>query len=303
MDLSVSVQPNPLTAGITPELVDPVSPLTFVVTDDEGNPVDLSRGVPDASGSNLVENEDIWNHLFKDPHPDPLPEYYWLRTDLHNDDGTRINNRRLYSTASKPFQPIAIDFTLAKDGKYAFRGFCANDEGSFDVFIYTPDRKHAAKATVNVVLPTVEYSIVNTEDQAGTAFDTPGAPDFLLTAADNRLYRITVSVKNAQGLLLKGITRGVSTCGGGIKNTARFTPFSTRPASFDFTERDRYLFAEHFLQDLYPYMLHIGYDFNDNGKVDVRNSELYTLGAFRHTQNRRATYSWSSILQHHPLSL
>jgi hypothetical protein len=286
MDLSVSVQPNPLTAGVTPELVDPVSPLTFVVTNDEGNPVDLSIGVPNERGIRTVKNEDIWNHLFKDPHPDPLPEYYWLRTDLHNDDGTKISNRRLYSTPTSPFQPISIDFTLAKDGKYAFRGFCANDEGNFDVFVYTADRKHVGKATVNVVLPTVEYSIVNTEDQAGTEFQVPGNPDFLLTAADNRIYRITVSVKNAQGILLKGITRGVSTCGGGIKNTARFTPYSTRPASFDFTERDRYLFAEHFLQDLYPYTLHVGFDFNDNGGIDHRNSELYSLGGFRHTARR-----------------
>jgi hypothetical protein len=285
-DLSVSVQPNPLTAGVTPELIDPVSPLTFVVTNDEGNPVDLSIGVPNERGQRTVINEDIWNHLFKDPHPDPLPEYYWLRTDLHNDDGTNINNRKLYSTPTNPFQPINIDFTLAKDGRYSFRGFCANDEGSFDVYVYTPDRKHMGKVTVNVVLPTVEYSIVNTEDQAGTQFDVPGNPDFVMTAADNRIYRVTVTVKNAQGLLLKGITRGVSTCGGGIKNTARFTPYSTRPASFDFTERDRYLFAEHFLQDLYPYTLHIGFDFNDNGRIDHRNSELYNLGGFNHIARR-----------------
>ncbi len=49
-----------------------------------------------------------------------------------------------------------------------------------------------------------------------------------------------------------------------------------------FTEKDRYLFAEHFLQDLYPFTLNVGFDFNDNGKVDWRNAELFSLGAFNH---------------------
>ncbi|HPJ11897.1 MAG TPA: hypothetical protein PLV00_00655 [Caldisericia bacterium] len=285
-DLSVSVQPNPLTAGVTPELVDPVSPLSFVLTDQEGNPVDLSVGVLDMKGNREVLDDHIWNFLFKDIHPDPLPEYYWLRTDLHNDDETRISNRYLYSTSSAAFQPIKIDFSLAKDGKYAFRGFCANDEGEFDVIIYTPDRKHAAKAQVNVVLPTVEYSIANAEDPGLTTYMVPGEPDFVLTAADNRIYRITITAKNAQGLLLKGVSKGVSTCGGGIKNTARFTPYMTRPASFDFDEKDRKLFAEHFLQDLYPYIPHLGFDFNDNAKIDRTASELCQAGGFVHTKNR-----------------
>ncbi len=285
-DLSVSVQPNPLTAGVTPELVDPVSPLSFVLTDEEGNPVDLSVGVLDEKGNREVADDHIWNFLFHDIHPDPLPEYYWLRTDLHNDDETKISNRYLYSTSSAAFQPIKIDFSLAKDGKYAFRGFCANDEGSFDVIIYTPDRKHAAKAKVNVALPTVEYAIANAEDPGLTSYMVPGEPDFVLTAADNRVYKVTITAKNAQGLLLKGVSKGVSTCGGGIKNTARFTPFLTRPESFDFDEKDRKLFADHFMQDLYPYIPHFGFDFNDNAKIDRVASELYQAGSFIHTKNR-----------------
>ncbi len=281
MDLTASVQPSPLTAGVTPELVDPVSPLSFVLTDDEGVPVDLSVGIPDRDGKYEIDNEDIWNFLFRDIHPDPLPDYYWLRTDLHNNDGTRVNNHQLYSiSSSAPFSPIDIDFNLKTDGKYSFRGFCANDEGSFDVIIYTPDRKRAAKVNVKVVLPTVEYEVTNTDDPAGTSYSVPGNPDFVLTAADNRIYKVTITAKNAQGLLLKGVSKGVSTCGGGIKNTARFTPYSTRPESYDFNERDRNLFAEHFMQDLYSYTIHFGFDFNDNQKIDTRNSELCLPGTF-----------------------
>ena len=62
MDLSVSVQPNPLTAGVTPEFVDPVSPLTFVLTNEEGNPVDLTHGVADLR-KDSVETDDVWNYL------------------------------------------------------------------------------------------------------------------------------------------------------------------------------------------------------------------------------------------------
>ncbi|MEZ4811925.1 MAG: hypothetical protein R2883_00270 [Caldisericia bacterium] len=35
--------PEPLTAGMTPELQNPESPLYFTFTDDSGEPVDFSR--------------------------------------------------------------------------------------------------------------------------------------------------------------------------------------------------------------------------------------------------------------------
>jgi hypothetical protein len=292
-DISVTVSPSVLTAGCIPELVDPASPLMIIITDSEGNPVDLTNGVADRDGLKNVEKEDIWMHLFNDKHPDLLPEYYWLRTDLHNKDFSKINNSKLYN---KEFYPIKPDFTLSKDGKYAFNGFCANDQGEFDIVVYSPDRTHMGIGKVKVELPIVEYNITNMEDPTGTAYNVPGDPDFVMTAADNRIYRITSTVKDARGLLIKGVTKGVSTCGGGTKNTARFTPYTSRPASWDFMERDRFLFANHFMQDLYPYNLNIGFDFNDNQKIDWKNSELFLFGGFKHIHKGLVYYNTTNVM-------
>ncbi len=181
-DLSVSVNPTVLTAGCVPEMVDPSSPLTFRVTDEDGRAVDLTRGADLGFMKGLplrfrAEADDIWEHLFVDAHPDPLPEYYWLRTDLHNDDYREANNNTLYSQANNPFNPIKIDFSNASVGQYVFRGFCANDKGEFDVEVYSADRRHKGIARVKVELPDVEYKITNTEDPSGTEHMVPGEPD------------------------------------------------------------------------------------------------------------------------------
>jgi len=292
-DISVTVSPTVVTAGCIPELVDPASPLTIIVTDAEGNPVNLTNGVVDASGAKTVEKDDMWMHLFRDMHPEILPQYYWLRTDLHNKDYTKVNNSSLYNTE---FYPIKADFSLAEEGKYTFNGFCANDQGEFDVYVYTPDRAHMGIGKVKVEQPNVEYNITNIADPAGNTFTVPGEPDFVMTAADNRIYRVTVTVKDARGILIKGVTKGVSTCGGGTKNTARFTPYSSRPESWNFSEKDRFLFAEHFMQDLYPYNLNVAFDFNDNQKIDWRNSELFTFGGFNHIQGGLVYYNTTNVM-------
>jgi hypothetical protein len=292
-DMSITISPSLLTAGTIPELVDPASPLTVIVTNAEGEPVDLSYGVPNYKGETKIDFDDMWNNLFHDVHPDPLPQYYWLRTDLHNNDFTRINNNKLYG---RYFNPISPDFTLAKDGKYSFRGFCANDQGEFDIVVYTPDRKHMGIGTVVVKLPNVEYQISNTEDQSGTEYTLPGEPDFFMTAADNRIYKVRATVKDARGILIKGVTKGVSTCGGGTRNTARFTPYSTRPMSWEFTERDKFLFADHFMQELYPYNLHIAFDFNDNQQIDPKNSELYSFGGFNSKDRGMVYYNTMNFM-------
>ncbi|HXK71017.1 MAG TPA: hypothetical protein PK455_06940, partial [Caldisericia bacterium] len=143
-DLAVSVQPSVLTAGCVPELVDPSTPLSFMVTDSNGRAVDLTKGVDLGFLKGLplrfrAEPEAIWKHLFYDPHPEPLPQYYWLRTDLHNNDDSLQCNERMFSVPARPFRPIQVDFSLASTGKYVFTGFCANDAGEFDVYVYTPD--------------------------------------------------------------------------------------------------------------------------------------------------------------------
>ncbi len=313
-DLIVSYSPNPLTSGITPELVDVNSPLTFIVKDKNGKPMNLLFGVADGYGVNSVEIEDAWNTLFKDPHPDntyyygrgaTLPQYYFLRTDLQNYDGTRVNNRELYSTRVRDernncqetileaFEPITVDFSNSKSGIYIFRGFCANDNNVwmkdedhpdreaweqshiFRVYVYTPDRLHRGTVDIKIVNPHIEYKIVNTEDPQLKAFTVPGEPDFIMTAADNRIYKVEVTISNAQGQLVKGVTKGVSVCGGGVKNTARFTPFTTRPQSFDF--RNQNCDYVPCCQVVYP---HFGYDFNGDGNITWQDQELYSVGGF-----------------------
>lgn len=89
--LLVTYSPSILTAGVVPELVDPSTPFTIFISDENGAPVDLTDG-------GTIEEENIWNSLFVDPHPEELPQYYWTRLDLHNDDGSQICNKTLFPT-------------------------------------------------------------------------------------------------------------------------------------------------------------------------------------------------------------
>ena len=57
--LVVTYSPNPLTAGCVPELVDPTSPFTIYVTDEFGEPVDLTLG-------GEIDDRTVWNILFKE---------------------------------------------------------------------------------------------------------------------------------------------------------------------------------------------------------------------------------------------
>lgn len=301
-DYIVSVNPDPLTAGVTPELADPQNPLSFTLLDADGNPVDLKYGVPDAAGDRNVTDRDIWNKLIIDPHPDDdrfygknaiLPQYYWLRTDLHNNDDSFITNTSLYSDITSPFTPIEIDFREQDKGKYQFKGFCANDEGTFEVYMYSPDRKHVGIGKVKVVLPDVSYHVTNTEDPAGTEFTVPGEPDFILTAADNRLYKITAFVKNAQGIPMKGAGNTVSVCGGSETETSRFTLMTTAPYNFGWAydqpnPTGYYLYGRTFNYlsgtDTFAdsYLLPTaGFDYNNNGKVDEANKEKIKIGGFK----------------------
>jgi len=220
-DWNVDTEPC-LTAGVLPEAQPDGKPLTFIVTDAEGNPVDLSVGI----GGGTVNDIMIWNGLFDDEVPAPLPEYYWVRTDLHNDavvvdpdtglahllNAYAANDMYVYApydwngdgiadvdTNGNALEPIKPDFTEMSDGIYKFNGFVANDKGEFEVYVYSPDRKHYGVATVKVELPDVSYEITNVEDETGTVFTVPGDPDFTMTAGDIRIYKVTVTAKDCEG--------------------------------------------------------------------------------------------------------
>lgn len=279
-DYIVSCTPDPLTAGVTPELVDPSKPLTFVVLDENGNPVNLRKGVPDKNKRDTVLDRNVLNVLFKDPHPDNkeffgmdarLPQYYWLRTDLHNNDGTLYDNESIYFSSTTPFDPINLDFSNSNEGKYKFFNFCANDAGSFLVRVYSPDRRHYGETTVSVKLPSVSYKIVNDEDPEGKIFEVPGSPDFILTAVDKRVYTIEAQVRDAQGDVLRGKT-GAQIC---TTEDGRFTPNVTLSANFRSQPSELAVGGL-----LFRYYNLLGVDKNNNGQIDLLNFERMNMAYF-----------------------
>ncbi|MDD4029281.1 MAG: hypothetical protein PHX86_06210 [Caldisericia bacterium] len=261
-DLFVNTYPSPLTAGCIAELVDPGNPLTIQVQDSSGTPMNFSFGVMDSSGRSDVDEEDAWQHLFVDTPKEPLPQYYWTRTDLHNQDNIDACNRKMYSKPNNPFSPIRIDFKQSYEGKYKFQNFCANDEGAFEVTVYSPDHLHVGRTFVTVAPPTVEYSIMPLVlDRQGNirgAMDVRD-PDFLMTAGVNKVYLLSIQAYTPQGVLIKGVNRknpfrneqSAET----ISHSGRMTPYTTKPASFDLGEEfdyvpDGYFLHMSILQDL-----------------------------------------------------
>ncbi|MBC7194146.1 MAG: hypothetical protein H5U37_00570, partial [Caldisericia bacterium] len=238
-DWNVESEPC-LTAGVLPEAQPDGKPLTFMVTDADGNPVDLSKGI----GGKTINEVMIWNGLFDDVVPFPLPEtYYWVRTDLHNEaeitesmGGVSISHT-LYENqyaandmyVNAPYdwngdgivetdsdgnvlEPIKPDFSEMSDGVYKFNGFVANDKGEFTVRVYSPDRKHYGEVVVKVELPKISYEIVNVDDPNGTVHTVPGDPDFVMTAGDIRLYKVTVTVTDCEDKPIGGPGKPVEEC-------------------------------------------------------------------------------------------
>lgn len=290
-DWNVETEPC-LTAGVLPEAQPDGKPLTFMVTDADGNPVNLSNGV----GGKKVNDTMIWNGLFYDVVPSVLPSYYWVRTDLHNneyvvDPGTGLTHR-LNATAANdmytkmPYdwdgdgvaevdavnnslEPINPDFSEKADGIYKFMGFVANDKGEFEVRVYSPDRKHYATKKVVVELPKISYDIVNIEDPNGTVHTVPGDPDFVMTAGDLRIYKVTVTVKDCEDKPIGGPGKPLEECKpeeGGLY--AGFLPYMG--------------YTPH-------YYNWVGDDFNGDGDVDFDEWAPFAAYASGYANIRKAT--------------
>lgn len=272
--LNIVASPSVLTAGVVSELVDSSGPFTLRVTDLSGNPVDLTNG-------GAIEAKIAWNNLFKDDYPEVLPQYYWLRTDLHNDDGTDKCNLKLFN-----IQPIEIDFSRAREGVYAFKNFVANDVGEFKIQVFTPDRKEYGIATIKVRAPEIDYAIYNTEDPDKKVFHTPGDPDFVMTAADNRIYGITTTVKTAEGKLIKGIASNTQTCD--KKTDARLTVSSMMCANFYHNKPTVVVAQDPITGKNIDYISNWGdryyiimaVDYNNNGIPEESNREIYDIAGF-----------------------
>ncbi len=277
--LIVDASPSPLTAGCVPELVDRNTPLTFTVRDATGRPLDFRFGVMDPRGRSETQPEDVHQHLFDDTPAEPLPQYYWLRTDLHNDDLGYASNMRMYSKDDQAFSPIRVDFSRSYDGIYSFYNFCANDEGSFEVRVYTPDRLQMGRTTVQVVLPTVEYTISPLMTQ-GRIFQGVGQiqdTDFILTAGANKYYMVTMRAFNAQGQLIRGVERENPFRNPGERDTifhsGRLTPYTSLPSSHQL-----HLKYDHIPS---PYFLHMTL-YQSGQNIEISRSNTFPLGFMDH---------------------
>lgn len=280
--LIVDTYPSPLTAGCIPELIDRTTPLTFTVMDSTGKPLDFHFGVMDPQGESNVYDEDIHQHLFNDTPSEPLPQYYWTRTDLHNEDLGYDNNQDMYSKARESFAPIMVDFSKSRDGKYQFKNFCANDEGIFEVRVYSPDHLQMGRTWVRVASPTVEFQIspMELEGRRMQGMVSVSDPDFVMTAGVNRVYSIQIKAFNAQGQLIKGVD---------IKNPYRnpdekeeivhsghLMPYTSKPGSFDLSLK--------FKEIPSPYYLHILYQ-NSRERMELSYSLTFPIAGFGDEKN------------------
>ena len=140
-------------------------------------------------------------------------------------------------------------------------------------------------AKVKVALPKVEYKITNIEDTERKEFVTPGEPDFIMTAADNRVYKITAICRNAQGKLIKQPPESVRTCNSKVLYPAHFTPVINIPSNM----KPRNWWPCSSCKTTYN--IHIGFDYNEDGIIQRGNNELNTFGTFA---TQREFEAWDS---------
>jgi len=276
-DLIIDTFPAPLTAGCIPEIIDPSTPLTFTVTDSSGKPLDFKFGVMDPGGRSDVDGVDIHQHLFVDTPPEPLPQYYWTRTDLHNWDLNYDSNGRMYSKPNQLFTPIQIDFSKSYEGKYKFLNFCANDEGMFEVKVYTPDHLRSGSTWVRVAPPKVEYLIspMMVENNMLRGMMSITDPDFIMTGGANRIYIMEIKAYNAQGQLIRGIDKKNPFRNpedrDSVFHSGRLTPYTSKPGSFDLPLK--------FKEAPTPYFLHLAH-MPDPERLQLRESVIFPLASF-----------------------
>jgi len=217
-NISVVVDPPILTAGVSPELVNPDTPLTLTIKDDSGRAVDLTNG------GKLSDNE-VMNYITQ-VRPDRTGQYYWTTASLSNENGTLSDNESLFG-----FSPVKYDFSGAKQGIYKFSGFVANDEGEITLKIRTPDYSGWGTGSIKVAKPTVEYKITNIAQDHQKTMSYP-QDDAKMTALDGRIYKVTATIRDASGNLIKG-TSNLPGKMGSATDFTRFTPFLVLPEGSD----------------------------------------------------------------------